>query len=296
MAFVVEDDTGVKSANAYVSVQEFKDYHADRGNALSGGSGDQQKAIVKATDYIDKRFGARFKGQKAYGDLNTARATLSLTSNPLDTETYTVGAVVYTMVAAPPASANQVQIGASVQETIANLVAAINATGTTPDQYGAGTVENPDAAAAEITGDRALIYAREPGSPGNSIATTTTATGSSFNFATLSGGGDDDLEQPLEFPRINIFDRYGQSLAGRVPRKLRQAVSEYALRILAGKTLDPDPVFDDSGLEVRRTKTVVGPIETEKEFGPGGSLQIPAYPAADALLTDLLHPVGGAWR
>lgn len=58
MAFTVQDDSGsVADANAYVTATEFKSYHADRGNDYSTyGTGDIQKAIVRATDFLDHRF------------------------------------------------------------------------------------------------------------------------------------------------------------------------------------------------------------------------------------------------
>lgn len=68
MAFTVEDGTGQSTANAYITVQDFKDHHTDRGvEAASDGTySDVEIAahIVKATDYIDKRFGRRFKGRR----------------------------------------------------------------------------------------------------------------------------------------------------------------------------------------------------------------------------------------
>lgn len=58
MAFIVQDDTGeVADANAYIEVQFFKDYHTDRGNSYGAATDGQiQLAIIKATDYLDRRF------------------------------------------------------------------------------------------------------------------------------------------------------------------------------------------------------------------------------------------------
>lgn len=66
MTFAVQDDQAtVRPATAYIDVAYFKAYHADRGNDLPAGSGntDIQRAIVRATDYMDSRFvfvGERF--------------------------------------------------------------------------------------------------------------------------------------------------------------------------------------------------------------------------------------------
>ena len=64
MAFLVEDGTGlVATANAYISVAEFKAYFSDRDpidpTILNSNI---EKAIVKATDFIDLKYGRRFAG------------------------------------------------------------------------------------------------------------------------------------------------------------------------------------------------------------------------------------------
>lgn len=59
MAFIVQDAEGdVANANSYISVAKFKSYHDDRGNSYSGFANDPaiEKALVKATDYLDARF------------------------------------------------------------------------------------------------------------------------------------------------------------------------------------------------------------------------------------------------
>lgn len=65
MAFTVEDGTQVEGANAYISVAYADTYHTDRGNAgWTGTDAAKEKAIIKATDYIDKRFGRKFRGTR----------------------------------------------------------------------------------------------------------------------------------------------------------------------------------------------------------------------------------------
>lgn len=68
MAFTVEDGAGLSSANSYVSVEDADAYFADRGNTEWAAATQQSKeiALVKATDYIETRFGSRFKGTKKY--------------------------------------------------------------------------------------------------------------------------------------------------------------------------------------------------------------------------------------
>lgn len=64
MAFIAEDGTGLANANSYATLQFADDYHADRGNGSWGleTPANRQAALVRATDYADKRFGARFRG------------------------------------------------------------------------------------------------------------------------------------------------------------------------------------------------------------------------------------------
>lgn len=65
MPFLLETGVGLAGANAYVSVAEIDTYHADRGNAAwAGATGVKQIAIIRATDYIDKRFRRQFRGNR----------------------------------------------------------------------------------------------------------------------------------------------------------------------------------------------------------------------------------------
>lgn len=66
MAFTPEDGSGLDTANAYADVSYVDSYHADRGHASWAGldTAIKQTCIVRATDYIDKRFGRKFRGQR----------------------------------------------------------------------------------------------------------------------------------------------------------------------------------------------------------------------------------------
>ncbi len=76
MAFTVETGEGLSTANAYVAVAAFKTYHKYRSNSIgTAGSGDIQDAIVKATDYIDRRFRNRFIGIRKERDRSTNATT-----------------------------------------------------------------------------------------------------------------------------------------------------------------------------------------------------------------------------
>lgn len=63
MTLVVEDGTGLATANGYVTVAFVDTHFADRGIAAwTGSTTDKESAIVRATDYVDKRFGMKFRG------------------------------------------------------------------------------------------------------------------------------------------------------------------------------------------------------------------------------------------
>lgn len=65
MAFVVEDGTGLSNANAYTSVAFYRAYFTDRGRDVSAQTDQQvQGYIVRATDFVEQRFGQRYQGTR----------------------------------------------------------------------------------------------------------------------------------------------------------------------------------------------------------------------------------------
>lgn len=67
MAFTPEDGTGVVNANSYVDVDYADTYFSDRGNEAWGNldSTDKEIALINASDYINLRYGEKFKGSLA---------------------------------------------------------------------------------------------------------------------------------------------------------------------------------------------------------------------------------------
>ena len=70
MAFTVESGSGDAGANAYVSVAYVSTHHSDRGNSawVDFTPPEQQAAIIRASEYIDKRFGRQFRGVRQTKD------------------------------------------------------------------------------------------------------------------------------------------------------------------------------------------------------------------------------------
>lgn len=64
MPFVVETGAGVANATAYVAISAVSAYAADRGLTFTGSQTLQEAAIIRATAYIDARYGHRFSGSR----------------------------------------------------------------------------------------------------------------------------------------------------------------------------------------------------------------------------------------
>lgn len=134
-------------------------------------------------------------------DFIAATAQLILSSNPLTTETVVVGGTTYTFVTAlstGPTVADEVLIGADRDESIANLIAAVNGGAGEGTTYSTGTVVNPDATALETGNGEITFTATSQGVGGNSTTSTTTVTGGNFeNGSTFTGGLD--IPGPQDF-------------------------------------------------------------------------------------------------
>jgi len=91
MAFKVEDGHAFDDSNSYGAVADADAYHLDRGNAdWAALTPDQkQNRLVKATDYLDQRYGGRFIGERATEDqaLEWPRKCTGSTSIDWDTDT-----------------------------------------------------------------------------------------------------------------------------------------------------------------------------------------------------------------
>lgn len=101
-------------------------------------------------------------------------------------------------------------------------------------------------------------------------------------------------EQALSWPRQEAFDPDGYRLDGVdvVPRLLKKACAEYALRALSAKLLS-DP---SNSAQVAAVREKVGPIEEETTYVVDGSYKsdlvsafnIPEYPTADLWIERLV--------
>ena len=299
MALIIENGSGVFNANSYNSEAFILAYLTDRNRETENlwstlTSAARIGHMLASTDFMEVRFGQRFKGNREFTSLKSARSTLTLTAQPGDTETITIGATVYTFNTAL-GGANSVLIGVSVSVSLDNLINAINLGAGIGVAYGTGTTINLSASAEAFEEDTVVVKALIDGTPGNSVVTTSTVTGGTWVGATLSGGSDIGLSQLLSFPRLNLFDRDGNCVPG-VPVKVKYAHAEYSVRS-AGSTLNPDPTVDLTGGLVIEKEEVVGPIKERTKYQEGArATSVVSYPAADRLLAEYLITGGSVIR
>lgn len=295
MALVLETGGGVQNGNSYVTAAFVLAYLTERNRETENSWSTLSTAIqeahcIAATDYIDTRWGSRFMGVRAvYFNGLEAVAQVTYAGQPSDAEVLVVGDATYTYKTALTTNGDfEILIGATVEDTIDNTVAAINEDANA-DIYSVNVIANQNANSLKLSATVLQLTAIQEGTSGDDITLTTTAgnlTPVAFDL------GRDEGSQPLEFPRSSLFDRSGVRVSG-IPRNLKSAAAEYAVRA-ASASLFTDPTVDATGKVVVGNKTVVGPIETNIQYSDGGAVDqlIKPYPAADRLLREYVSPNG----
>lgn len=120
---------------------------------------------------------------------NFATSDLTVTVNPTDGETVTLGTQTYTFKTALTPTADEVLIGADIDESLENLALATVASGEgAGTKYAAATVANTSAYGEQTTAGVMLATAIAAGTAGNAIATTETLANGSWTSTTLAGG------------------------------------------------------------------------------------------------------------
>lgn len=118
----------------------------------------------------------------------SAQGTLTLANNPDDGDTITIGTKTYTFQDTLTNADGNVLIGAGVADTRASLVAALQLGTGAGTRYAAATTQHPTVRAlVAFTGSALVLTARQVGTAGNSIPTTSSFTNAAnlFNAATL---------------------------------------------------------------------------------------------------------------
>lgn len=122
--------------------------------------------------------------------LSRSTGVLTFTGNALNAETVTIGGKTYTFQTVLTNVDGNVLIGGSASASLDNLIAAITLGTGAGTLYAAATTLHPTATAVAGPGDTMRATAKDQGSAGNSIASTTTVTGATWTGATLAGGDD----------------------------------------------------------------------------------------------------------
>ena len=114
-----------------------------------------------------------------------SQGTLTFAANAQNNETVVLGAQTYTWKTTLTGAADEVKIGVTAEDSLDNLVAAINDAGVEGTNYGTGTTANASATAVKDSSTTLIATAITPGTAGDSIASTETMTDGSWDAATL---------------------------------------------------------------------------------------------------------------
>lgn len=194
------------------------------GNGLYINTGDEDSA---SWDLADSISADNFENNVDLSDKNVAVAeileatvvdsvkasgsiTIDAETDVTDGDPITVGNVEYTFVDAlstEPTVENEVLIGATTDDTLANLVLAINGGTGEGTNYSTGTVENPDVSAGEVSSHATALTAKVYGVAGNSLDLITSAAELTLSDDTLTGGlaGTSALPGTIKSDATNLY-------------------------------------------------------------------------------------------
>jgi phosphatidylserine decarboxylase len=134
--------------------------------------------------------------------LSAATGTLIAVGALTNTETVVVDGKTYTIQSSLTDSDGNVLQGATVSDTLNNLVAAITLGPGKGTLYAVSTTLHPTVLAARGAGDTMVVTAKTLGTSGNSITTTETTVNASWGGATLSGGAGTTTTQAAVTPGV----------------------------------------------------------------------------------------------
>lgn len=273
MTLIAENGYGILKANSYVGLAYAQTYLQDRGKNVAPWSTatkpQKEQALIKATDYIDKRFSLKFLGQLLFTELAVPGTNmLIVTSLPAEDDTITFNTTTYTFKVSS-GGPSEITIGGSTDACASNIVLIASAQTDMIFSVVGSVVYMESAEAGEF-----------------SYPTSSDSDGIEFDSPILVGGSDYSGQQPLCFPR---------TMFSGIPEVLKMATVEYAVRSMTDDLM-PDPVVDDTGQTIRRKFEKVGPIEEETVYQSSTGLFFRVYPEADALLKTLMNESSGVYR
>lgn len=119
----------------------------------------------------------------------SATASATFSANPADGNTITVNSGAYRF-KSTMAQANDVQLGDTLAETLASLVAALNGTGTEGTDYYTGTTHMSSSVTSAVTDNVVTFTAVTAGVAGNALTLARVGTVMVLSGATFAGGAD----------------------------------------------------------------------------------------------------------
>ncbi len=281
---VLENGSGVQGANSAINSDFVTSYlttlnRQDQNgwNADTTTDAIKQAACIAATQYVEKRWGDRFIGEKLYF-WEEVKATAEITIDSIATDNSMPGSQ-YIIIAGERIefSSGATDIGTAIMNLLPSLTAKkINAE---LKSQGSNTI---------------VITSKSYGVMGNYDAEILQESDSDLADdekivlnITQWAGGLHGGEQQTSYPR--------EDWSEPMPLIYLNALAEYAIRSLADGLI-PDPEVDPSGRVVIEKKERVGAIEEQTKYAVGTSLtqQFKPYPEADILLRPLLR--GGQGR
>ncbi len=176
-----------------------------------------------------------------------ATGAFTLSSQPANLETITIGAFVYTFKTSLTTASGDVKIGTTLAETQANLVAAINGDETLIGSgYGALTRPHSLVSASPFSANIMTVTALIGGVAGNLIATTeTVTTGGSWGAATLTGGLAASAADGIFAP---TSDQYNVSSYASVSQSLWSSGLQSPSQAIAKKYANIASDYDQLGI------------------------------------------------
>lgn len=133
--------------------------------------------------------------------LTETAATFTVTdgnsTNFINGDIITIGTVTYTFVTTLGAAQNQIAISTTADLTLANLVLALNGSGSAGTNYSTGTVDNPNVIAASVSSHATVLSWTTVGSFANSVTVNTTAASVTLSGTNFTGGVDPVANQIL---------------------------------------------------------------------------------------------------